>query len=33
MFKASLCPSSGAHQLQQPSLVYRRNAVVAVLLR
>jgi hypothetical protein len=30
MFRASLCPSSGAYQLQQP-LVYRRNVVVAVL--
>ena len=32
MFRASFCPSSGAYQLQQQSLVYRRNAVVAVLL-
>jgi hypothetical protein len=32
MFRASLCSSSGAYQLQQQSLVYRRNAVVAVLL-
>ena len=32
MFRASLCPSSGAYQLQQQSLVYRRNVVVAVLL-
>ena len=32
MFRASLCPSSGAHRLQQQSLVYRRNVVVAVLL-
>ena len=32
MFRASLCPSSGAYQLQQPPLVYRRNVVVAVLL-
>jgi hypothetical protein len=31
MFRASLCPSSGAYQLHQP-LVYRRNMVVAVLL-
>jgi hypothetical protein len=31
VFCASLCPSSGAYQLQQP-LVYRRNVVVAVLL-
>jgi hypothetical protein len=31
MFRASLCPSSGAYQLQQQSLVYRRNVVVAVL--
>jgi hypothetical protein len=33
MFRTSLCPSSGAYQLQQqPPLVYRRNVVVAVLL-
>jgi hypothetical protein len=33
MFRASLCPSSGAYQLQQQQhLVYRRNVVVAVLL-
>jgi hypothetical protein len=32
MFRASTCPSSGAYQLQQQSLVYRRNVVVAVLL-
>jgi hypothetical protein len=34
MFRAFLCPSSGAYQLQQQqqSLVYRRNVVVAVLL-
>jgi len=33
MFGASLCPSSGAHQLQQQQpLVYHRNLVVAVLL-
>jgi hypothetical protein len=32
MFLASSCPSSGAHQLQQQPLVYRRNVVVAVLL-
>jgi hypothetical protein len=32
MFRASLCPSSGAYQLQQQSLVYRWNVVVAVLL-
>jgi hypothetical protein len=32
MFQASLCPSSGAYQLQQQPLVYRRNVVVAVLL-
>jgi len=32
MFRASSCPSSGAHQLQQQHLVYRRNVVVAVLL-
>jgi hypothetical protein len=33
MFRASLCPSSGAYQLQQQQpLVYLRNVVVAVLL-
>ena len=32
MFWASLCPSSGAYQLQQQPLVHRRNVVVAVLL-
>ena len=32
MFRAFLCPSSGAHQLQQQPLVYRRNVVVLVLL-
>jgi len=32
MFRASLCPSSGAYQMQQQPLVYRRNVVVAVLL-
>jgi hypothetical protein len=32
MFRASLCPSSGDYQLQQQTLVYRRNVVVAVLL-
>jgi len=32
MFRASLCPSSGAHQLHRQPLVYRRNVVVAVLL-
>ena len=32
MFRASLCPSSGAYQLQQQPLIYRRNVVVAVLL-
>jgi hypothetical protein len=35
MFQASLCPSSGAYQLQQQqqqTLVYRWNVVVAVLL-
>jgi len=32
MFRASLCPSLGAYQLQQQPLVYRRNVVVAVLL-
>jgi len=32
MFRASLGPSSGAYQLQQQPLVYRRNMMVAVLL-
>jgi len=34
MFRATLCPSSGAYQLQQQQqpLVYYRNVVVAVLL-
>jgi nitrate reductase NapE component len=32
MFRAFSCPSSGAYQLQQQPLVYRRNVVVAVLL-
>jgi hypothetical protein len=33
MFRPSLCPSSGAYQLQQQQqLVYRRNVVVALLL-
>jgi hypothetical protein len=32
MFRASPYPSSGAYQLQQQPLVYRRNVVVAVLL-
>jgi hypothetical protein len=32
MFRASLCSSSGAYKLQQQTLVYRRNVVVAVLL-
>jgi len=32
MFRSSLCPSSGAYQLQQQPLVYRRNVVVAVML-
>jgi hypothetical protein len=32
MFRASLCPSSGAYQLQQQFVVYRWNVVVAVLL-
>jgi hypothetical protein len=32
MFWASLCPSSGAHQLQQQPLVYHKNVVVTVLL-
>jgi hypothetical protein len=31
MFRASLCPSSGAYQLQQQPLFYRRNVGVAVL--
>jgi hypothetical protein len=31
-FRASLCPSSGAYQLQQQPLIYRWNVVVAVLL-
>ena len=32
-FRASLCPSPGAYQLQQQQpLVYRRNVEVAVLL-
>jgi hypothetical protein len=32
MFWASLCPSSGAYQVQQQPLVYHTNVVVAVLL-
>jgi len=32
MVRASLCPSSGAYQLQQQPLIYRRNEVVAVLM-
>jgi len=32
MFRASLCPSSGAYQLQQQPVVYRRSVMVAVLL-
>jgi hypothetical protein len=32
MFRASLRPSSGAYQLQQQPMVYRRNMAVAVLL-
>jgi hypothetical protein len=32
MFRASSCPSSGAHQLQQKPLVYRWNVVVVMLL-
>jgi hypothetical protein len=32
MFRASLCSSSGAHQLPQQPLIYRRKVVVAVLL-
>jgi hypothetical protein len=32
MFRASLCPSSGAYQLQHQPLVYLRNVVIAVLL-
>jgi len=32
MFRASLCPFSGAYQLQQQPLLYCRNVAVAVLL-
>jgi hypothetical protein len=32
MFRASLCPSSGAYQLQQQPQVYRWSVVAAVLL-
>jgi hypothetical protein len=32
MFRTSPCPSSGAYQLQQQHLVYRRNVVVTMLL-
>jgi len=32
MFRESICPSSGAYQLQQQPLVYRRNVVVTVPL-
>jgi hypothetical protein len=32
MYRVSSCPSSGAYQLQQQPLVYRRNVVVAVLM-
>jgi len=32
MFRASSCLSSGALQLQQHPLVYRRNVVITVLL-
>jgi hypothetical protein len=32
MFRAILCPSSGAYQLQQQPLVYRKNVVVEVLI-
>jgi hypothetical protein len=32
MFQASLCPSSGAYELQRHPLVYRWSVVVAVLL-
>jgi hypothetical protein len=32
VFRASSCPSSGAYQLQQQPLVYRRNVMVTVLL-
>jgi len=32
MFRASSCPSSGAYQVQQQPLVYRRNVVVATRL-
>jgi hypothetical protein len=31
MFRASLCPSSGAYRLQRKPLVYRRKVVIAVL--
>jgi hypothetical protein len=32
MFRESSYPSSGAYQLQQQPLVYRRSLVIAVLL-
>jgi hypothetical protein len=32
MFQASLCPSSGAYQLQQQPLVYRRNVVLLAMV-
>jgi hypothetical protein len=32
MFRASLCPSSGAYKLQQQPLVYHRNVALAVQL-
>jgi hypothetical protein len=32
VFRASLCPPSGAYQLQQQPLIYRWSVVVAVLL-
>jgi hypothetical protein len=32
MFRASSCPLLEAYKLQQQSLVYRRNVVVAVML-
>ena len=32
MFQASLCPSSGAYQLQQQPPVYRRNVVAELLV-
>jgi len=32
MFRASSCPLSGAYELQQQPLFYRRNVMEAVLL-